>query len=148
MTKTRSSLAIAAVAVATFFIAHFSGTTFPPGLHTAEANEAPPAAAAGDLTPMMKLESLVVNLNDEEETHYLKCALELQVGTAKEAEALTARVGIIRNELILLYSSLTFPDTRGEKAKLELLKNTVVRLNHALGNDSIKKAYFTDFVVQ
>jgi flagellar protein FliL len=141
----RSILAIVIIAAAAFLIARI-----PPSQNTAEANDgaAPPPAASGDSLSLVKLEPIVVNLNDEEETHYLKCALELQVPTSKDVDVLTARASIIRNELILLFSSLTFADTRGEKAKVELLNRIVTRVNRALGEERVKKVYFTDFVVQ
>lgn len=106
------------------------------------------AAPAADGAPLVKIEPIVVNLSDEDEVHYLKSSLELEVATAKDGEAISGRMAAVRNELILLLSSLTSEGVRGEKAKVELLHKIELRVNKVLGRDVVQHVFFTELVVQ
>jgi flagellar basal body-associated protein FliL len=137
----RTFLGLSAAAV----IAMIVWTAFPPARRAeASGGGAPPPAAGSVLT---KVDALVVNLNDEDEVHYLKSSLELEVDSSK-VDTITARMAVIRNELILHLSSLNYLDVRGEKAKSELLEKIKGRLNKALGSDMVQHVYFTELVVQ
>ncbi len=115
---------------------------------TKRAEAANGNAQGGDGAPLVKIEPIVVNLSDEDEVHYLKCSLELEVTTAKDGEAIVARSSAVRNELILLLSSLTSESVRGEKAKIELLNKVAQRINKVLGRDVVQHVFFTELVVQ
>ena len=106
------------------------------------------APAAADVAPLIKVEPIVVNMADEEETHYLKCSLELEANNAKDAELINSRMALVRNELILFLSSHTSDSLRGEKPKAELLAKVMTRLNKALGQELVRRVFFTELVIQ
>lgn len=117
-----------------------------PPTRTAQASGG--GEAAGSDQPLVKVEPVVVNLNDDDEVHYLKSSLELEVGDSKDAALLAGKTAVIRHELILLFSSLRSADLRGEKSKLDLVHKAEQRLNRALGKEAIRHIYFTELVVQ
>lgn len=118
----------------------------PPMRHAAASGGAAPAGKEG--APLVKIEPVVVNLNDEDEVHYLKSALELETENQADAALIGERMAIVRNELILLLSSLSSDGVRGEKPKIELLHKIEQRLNKALGKEVVHRVYFTELVVQ
>ncbi|MCC6812201.1 MAG: flagellar basal body-associated FliL family protein [Deltaproteobacteria bacterium] len=99
-------------------------------------------------SPLVKIEPIVVNLNDEDEVHYLKSAIELEVENGSDGTLIGERMAVVRNELILLLSSLSSEALRGEKAKVELLHKIEQRLNKVIGKELVKHVYFTELVVQ
>jgi flagellar basal body-associated protein FliL len=57
-------------------------------------------------------------------------------------------MALVRNDALLYLSSLTVADTPGEKLKVDIQNKLVSRVNRALGAETIKHAYFVEFVVQ
>lgn len=141
--QARYGKARALLLMACFFVAALAWLPPPQPALASGGGEAAPTEV-----PFVKLEPVVVNLNDDDEVHYLKCSMEFEVGATKDAEAITKQMAVVRNELILLLSSLRTTDLRGEKSKQDLLRKIEQRLNRTLGHERIKHTYFTELVVQ
>lgn len=117
--------------------------------------QAQPAAAAepeveepDTIGPLVSLDSIVVNLDESQATHYLRASFQIEVVDAEHQPQVEERLVPIRNAVILFLSSLSVEDTQGEEAR-EIVLDTILELgNEALGSELIRRVYFTEFVVQ
>jgi flagellar FliL protein len=111
----------------------------------------PPDAAglSSDMVgPMVDIEPFIVNILDQEGTRYLKAAITLEVFNEKKGEAVKQRMPQVRDAILLLVGNKTFNELSDLQGKLQLRSELLDRLNEILGKDSVRKIYFTDFVVQ
>jgi flagellar FliL protein len=54
----------------------------------------------------------------------------------------------LRDTVLILLSSQTLKDINTMEGKLELKHAILLRMNQILGNKTVQKIYFTEFVVQ
>jgi flagellar FliL protein len=96
------------------------------------------------------LDSYIVNLMDSTGMgkRYLKVTMKLEVGSKKDQDLLDEHTPQIRDTVLLLLSSLTFKEINSMDGKLDLKQSLISRINQVLGEDSVKKIYFSEFVVQ
>jgi flagellar FliL protein len=98
--------------------------------------------------PMLDIDSFIVNILDEEGTHYLKAAITLEVDNPLTLEEVNQRMPQIRDNILLRVGNKTFRELADLEGKLQLRAELVSSLNGILESGKIKKIYFTDFVVQ
>ena len=112
------------------------------------AAEAEAAPDTGE-HPVITMAPFVVNLTDAgDETHYLKCTLALELGSAKlehEFEHLTPRV---RNAIVMYLSSIKVQDTIGKENKVKMLEHLRSDLQEVVGKGGVREIYLTEFVIQ
>jgi flagellar protein FliL len=97
---------------------------------------------------LVKLDSIVVNLSSAGNGSYLKTEISLMYTDSEKTEMIDKKISPIRDVVIknlMKYSPDDLLasgglDKVGEKLKLDI--------NSALGEDVIKKIYFTDFLIQ
>ncbi len=94
------------------------------------------------------LEEFIVNLADADQARYLKAKVELEVANEEVKTACEANLPAIRNSLVELLSSKTYPQIRDIKGKTRLRQEIIIRLNEILGTNGITQVYFTDFIIQ
>ena len=109
-----------------------------------------PGGAEGAATPrfMLSLEPFLVNLADPEARRYLKLKVELQVDTEAGLTDLKKALPVVRDALILLLSSKTYPEVSTMEGKLKLKKDILAQLKTIPGGGQISGVYFTEFVCQ
>ena len=123
------------------------------------AKEENPVAAEGQTTqeagasllqigPMLDIDSFIVNILDEQGTHYLKAAITLEVDNPLTLDEVNKRMPQIRDAILLQVGNKTFRELADMEGKLQLRAELVGSLNSILETGEIKKIYFTDFVVQ
>ncbi|MBM4265677.1 MAG: flagellar basal body-associated FliL family protein [Deltaproteobacteria bacterium] len=122
----------------------------------APEHAAPEAAAASDhgakpthgpdVGPMRALEPFVANLADRE-SRYLKITLQVEFA-ASEPPAFDARMPQVRDVILTLITSKTFADIRTPEGKERMREEVIDRINHVVGQSTVKSIYFTDFIVQ
>ncbi len=100
------------------------------------------------LGPTFPLEVFIVNLAGTSGERYLKVNLELELKESSLAAELQKRSPQIRDTILLLLSGKTFEDVATFKGKTRIRNEITARLNTLLEPGSIKKVYFTEFVVQ
>ena len=100
------------------------------------------------LGPTFPLEVFIVNLAGTSGERYLKVNLELELKESSLAAELEKRSPQIRDTILLLLSGKTFEDVATFKGKTRIRNEITARLNTLLEPGSIKKVYFTEFVVQ
>jgi flagellar FliL protein len=105
-------------------------------------------AVKDELGPMFPLDAFIVNLTGTSGERYLKVSLQLELGKVELTEEVEKRVPQLRDTILLLLSSKTFEDIGTYSGKTKLRSEITARLNGMLPPGSIKKVYFTEFVVQ
>ena len=101
-----------------------------------------------ELGPTFPLDAFIVNLAGPSGERYLKVTMELELKEGKLASELGRRKPQVRDTILLLLSSKTFEDVATFRGKTKLRNEITARLNGFLAPGSIKKVYFTEFVVQ
>lgn len=98
--------------------------------------------------PTFPLDVFIVNLAGTSGERYLKVNLELELKDSSLGKELEKRRPQIRDTILLLLSGKTFEDVATFKGKTRIRNEITARLNTFLEPGSIKKVYFTEFVVQ
>jgi flagellar FliL protein len=106
------------------------------------------AAVKVDVGPIMNLDPFIVNLAGTGGERYLKVTLELELKDSLLIAEMEKRKPQVRDTLLLLLSSKTLDDIATFRGKTKLRNEITSRLNALLTPDSVKKVYFTEFVVQ
>lgn len=99
---------------------------------------------------IIPLKSFVVNLFDKKGVgkRYLKISMEIEVGKEEDKVKVENNIPQLRDTILILLSSQTFNDINSMEGKLELKHEILSRMNQILGNDTVRKIFFTEFVVQ
>lgn len=106
------------------------------------------AAMRVELGPTFPLETFIVNLVGTSGERYLKVTIELELKESKLVSELEKRKPQVRDTILLLLSSKTFEDIATFRGKTKIRNEIIARLNAVLAPGSIKKVFFTEFVVQ
>jgi flagellar FliL protein len=115
--------------------------------HEAEAKEETKVERP-DVGALQALDPFIANLADEDGKRYLKATLQLEFFDAKVPEDFHARLPLMRDLLLTLFTSKTFAEIRTPQGKTLLREEIVNRLNRAMRKDAVKAIYFTEFIVQ
>ena len=108
----------------------------------------------GKLVPPMfiPLDSFTVNLQPEDDEHFLQVIVSLQVADQPAADAIKAYMPNIRNRILLLLSSKKASEliSVAGKQKLaeEIVQETLAPISQTLGDEAVTNAFFTSFVIQ
>ncbi len=97
---------------------------------------------------LMALEPFLVNLADKDARRYLKVKIDLEVDNEKAVKELEKSLPRIRDQLIFLLSSKSYPEIATPEGKHQLKKDIVARLTAIPAGKKISAAYFTEFVAQ
>lgn len=97
---------------------------------------------------MYPLEPFLVNIDDAEETRFLKTALTLEFDGEEVQPEIEKRIAQVRDNILLLLSSKGFSDVRTSDGKYILREEILERLNSILVTGQVNNVYFTEFVVQ
>jgi flagellar FliL protein len=99
---------------------------------------------------IIPLKSFVVNLFDKRGMgkRYLKISMELEVGKEEDRVKVEDNIPRLRDTVLILLSSQTLKEINTIEGKLELKNAIVLRMNQVLGNKTVRRIYFTEFVVQ
>jgi flagellar FliL protein len=100
---------------------------------------------------MDKLGSFLVNLADNEETHYLRTVIETEenFGSAPEfGNEIGNRRSQLRDIVIATLAAKTSEDIKTPEGKEALKEELKERINSVLAKGQIARVYFTEFAVQ
>ena len=109
--------------------------------------EAAPAEVEA-LGPLVEIDGVVVNLDEVGGSHYLRASFQLELDGEESQEPVTARLVPIRSALMLHLSGLEVADTQGEENRAEILETVATIANEQIGDEVVRRAYFTEFVAQ
>jgi flagellar FliL protein len=99
---------------------------------------------------IIPLRSFVVNLFDKKGIgkRYLKITMEIEVAKLEDKLKIESNIPRLRDTVLILLSSQTLKDINTMEGKLELKHAILLRMNQILGNKTVRKIFFTEFVVQ
>ena len=99
---------------------------------------------------VLPLNSFVVNLMDKQGVgkRYLKVTMGLEINKEEDKLLIENHNAQLRDTVLLLLSSQSLKEINTMEGKLELKHEILSRMNQILGNDTVRKIFFTEFVVQ
>ena len=99
---------------------------------------------------IIPLRSFVVNLYDKKGIgkRYLKITMEIEVSKEENKLKVENHMPQLRDTVLILLSSQTLKNINTMEGKLELKHAILLRMNQVLGNKTVQKIFFTEFVVQ
>ncbi|MBW2058911.1 MAG: flagellar basal body-associated FliL family protein [Deltaproteobacteria bacterium] len=104
-----------------------------------------PEPAMGVIYPM---KPFIVNLADESGDRYLKVKFELELDSKELVPEIEQRMPQLTDAVIMLLSSRSYKDLASYEGKDRVRNELILRLNSFLVTGSIKRIFFTEFVMQ
>ena len=101
-----------------------------------------------EIGPMIDIREFIVNIISEDNSHYVKAALTIELSSEPSKEELTLRMPQVRDAILLLVSNKTFDELQDLQGKKQLKAELLSKINAILQTGQAKSIYFTDFVVQ
>ncbi len=101
-----------------------------------------------EIGPMVDISEFIVNIISDENNHYVKASLTIELSSEPSKEELNRRMPQIRDAILLLVSNKTFEELQDLQGKKQLKAELLSKINAILHTGQAKSIYFTDFVVQ
>lgn len=98
--------------------------------------------------PMVDIKEFIVNIISEDERHYVKAALTVELSDELAVEEFNQRLPQARDAILLLVGNKTYEELQDLQGKKQLKAELIMKLNSILKSGKVKAIYFTDFVVQ
>ena len=105
-------------------------------------------AAAPKFGPLIEVGSMVANMSGPLSGHYAKVFVHVEAADEKAKTRLEAALVPIRSEALLFFSNLELKDATGQDQIRLLAEELKEKLNALVGKDTIKRVYFSEFVIQ
>lgn len=97
---------------------------------------------------IVMMESVVVNLQGNERTHFLKVAPGLEVGSPETAAEIEERMPELRDLVISHFGSRGVDEVIGREGRERVKQALLADINGRLHAGQVLNIYFSDFVVQ
>lgn len=97
---------------------------------------------------MVDIAEFIVNIISEDNSHYVKVALTLELDAEPTKEEATKRMPQIRDAILLLIGNKTYEELHDLQGKRQLKAEILSKINSFLQTGKVQSIYFTDFVVQ
>lgn len=117
------------------------------GEQNSDTSEADPAQE-NEVGPLVEIQEFIVNIISEENNHYLKISMTLEMSDEKARNEAEKRMAQIRDTVLLQLSNKTFEELYDLQGKKLLKAELLNRINDLLTAGMATSIYFTDFVVQ
>lgn len=114
----------------------------------AEEEQESESVDLGQPGPMIDLPPFVVNLSDEERSHYLKVAVSIEMRDEAAKAAFEPRKTHARHAILMTLGALTLEETRDVDDRERLRERLQDELDKVLGPRAVREVFFTDFVTQ
>jgi flagellar FliL protein len=101
-----------------------------------------------DIGPTVDIAEFVVNIISDQDTHYVKSALTIELTNELAKDEMNRRMPQIRDAILLLVSNKTFEELRDLQGKKQLKAELLSKINALMQTGQAKSIYFTEFVVQ
>ncbi|MBN2804071.1 MAG: flagellar basal body-associated FliL family protein [Deltaproteobacteria bacterium] len=109
---------------------------------------APTVDEPGQLGPLVKMDSFVVNLPTGERGLYMRAAITVELVNDLAVEPFNKWLPIMRNEILMDLSAVKITEQVTVKQKRAIEKELVVNMNKRLNAKLVKGVYFTEFITQ
>lgn len=104
--------------------------------------------AQADIGPMIDVRELIVNIISDDNSHYLRTSMSIELSSKDAYEEMNSRMPQIRDAILMLTSSKTFEELYDVHGKKQLKAELLIEVNELLTRGEAVAIYFTDFVVQ
>ncbi len=101
-----------------------------------------------EMGPMVDIREFLVNIISEDNNHYLRTSMTVELSHDKAYNELNKRMPQIRDSILLLISNKTFDELYDSHGKKQLKAELLLTINDILTSGEATAIYFTDFVVQ
>lgn len=108
----------------------------------------PEITQSSEIGPMVEIKEFIVNIISEDDRHYVKASLTLELNKTEAIEETNKRMPQIRDAILLLVGNKTFEELQDLQGKKQLKAELISKINSFLQTGKIRAVYFTDFVVQ
>ncbi len=108
----------------------------------------PPAKPEPVVGEIYSLSPFTVNLADPKGRRYLKLKIQIEVKDEKTLETVQKADPILRDQVIMLLTSLSFEEVMTPEGKIRIREELIDRFNRVLRPSRVKNIYFTEFIVQ
>ena len=108
----------------------------------------PEITQSSEIGPMIEIKEFIVNIISEDDRHYVKASLTLELNKIEAEEETNKRMPQIRDAILLLVGNKTFEELQDLQGKKQLKAELIGKINSFLQTGKVKAVYFTDFVVQ
>lgn len=100
------------------------------------------------LGPLLRLDTFIVNLADQDGKRYLRTTMELELKGDKSVEDVQKWISRIRDTILTILPTRKFEDINSVEGKKVLRDEIIAKLNDFLGKGTIVNIYYTEFIVQ
>ena len=104
--------------------------------------------AQADIGPMIEIRELIVNIISNDNSHYLRTSMSIELSSKAAYDEMNSRMPQIRDAILMLASSKTFEELYDVHGKKQLKAELLIEVNEMLTRGEAVAIYFTDFVVQ
>ncbi|MBB5021696.1 flagellar basal body-associated FliL family protein [Desulfurispira natronophila] len=120
----------------------------PPPQQTSDPGTPQQIEDSAEIGTMYPLETFIVNLSDPLGKRYLRVTMQLEMDNSRLARELDRRQPQLRDAILTILASKKFDDISTQQGKTRLRNEIVSRTNAFLTSGSIRRVFFTEFVVQ
>lgn len=106
------------------------------------------AHAAPKFGPLIEVGSMVANMSGPLSGHYAKVFVHVEATDDKAKALVEAALVPIRSECLLFFSSIEMKDATGQEQIRGLAEQLKVKLNELIGKETIRRVFFSEFVIQ
>jgi flagellar FliL protein len=118
-----------------------------PGDHGGEHGDGKDGAGPS-FGPLIEVGSMVANMSGPLSGHYAKVFVHVEAADETAKPRVEAALVPIRSEVLLFFSNLDLKDATGQDQIRALAEELKTKLNTLVGKDTIKRVYFSEFVIQ
>ena len=113
-------------------------------------SESPPPTVDPEVSlgPMVDVREFIVNIISDDNSHYLRTSMTIELSNQAAYDEIIKRMPQIRDAILMLASSKTFEELYDVHGKKQLKAELLIELNETLTKGEAVAIYFTDFVVQ
>jgi len=102
----------------------------------------------GGMGPIVKLNPLIINVKDEGGMSYLKTTIVLEVAKKNEVEAVTKRLPLLTDMVILTLGDKRLEELGQSGSKENLKQELLAKMNQSFPSNTIKQLYFDEFLYE
>ena len=116
--------------------------------HSREQEQAELEKQAKQVGPMVNIDTFFVNLSDDQENHNLMASITLELDSEEVLVEINSRMQQVKDSVLLLLGGKKFNEIFDLQGKIQLRAELIDKINSILLKGSVKRIYFTDFVIQ
>ncbi len=98
--------------------------------------------------PLVELPTIIVNLAGQRWGRFMRVSMHIEARTEEQKLLAEAALVPIQNRMVIFFSELDPERTGEEGAKDEISEEIRLLINEVIGDDAIRRVFYTEFVIQ